>query len=93
MQKITPFLWYSNEAEAAAAFYASIFPDSRVTRVAAMPRLKDRFGRSWQIVPAVLGEMMADPDRARARRAADAMMKMVKLDIAALQAAHAGTPG
>jgi len=36
MQKITPFLWYSKEAEEAAAFYASIFPDSRVTRVTAM---------------------------------------------------------
>jgi predicted 3-demethylubiquinone-9 3-methyltransferase (glyoxalase superfamily) len=53
--------------------------------------LKDRFGLSWQIVPAVLGEMMADPDRAKAKRAADAMMKMVKLDVAALQAAYAGT--
>ena len=37
MQKITPFLWYSKEAEEAATFYASIFPDSRVTRVTAMP--------------------------------------------------------
>ena len=37
MQKITPFLWYSKEAEAAAAFYASIFPDSRVNRVTALP--------------------------------------------------------
>ena len=37
MQKITPFLWYSHEAEEAAAFYASIFPDSRVTRVVSMP--------------------------------------------------------
>src|ERR1700758_537434 len=37
MQKITPFLWYSKEAEEAAAFYASIFPDSRVTRVTALP--------------------------------------------------------
>lgn len=36
--------------------------------------------------------MMADRDRARARRVADAMMKMVKFDIAALQAAYAGTP-
>jgi predicted 3-demethylubiquinone-9 3-methyltransferase (glyoxalase superfamily) len=35
MQKITPFLWYSKEAEEAAAFYASIFPDSRVVRVTA----------------------------------------------------------
>jgi predicted 3-demethylubiquinone-9 3-methyltransferase (glyoxalase superfamily) len=37
IQKITPFLWYSNEAEEAAAFYAEIFPDSRVTRVTAVP--------------------------------------------------------
>ena len=37
IQKITPFLWYSNEAEEAAAFYADIFPDSRVIRVTAVP--------------------------------------------------------
>jgi predicted 3-demethylubiquinone-9 3-methyltransferase (glyoxalase superfamily) len=158
MQKITPFLWYSSQAEEAAAFYASVFPNSRVTRVVSLPSespsgppgsvkvvefvlfgqpfvamtagpldpfnhavsfsvgcenqaeidrywnalldggsaeqcgwLKDRFGLSWQIVPAVLGDMMADPDRAKAKRAADAMLKMVKLDIAALQAAYAGT--
>jgi predicted 3-demethylubiquinone-9 3-methyltransferase (glyoxalase superfamily) len=42
-------------------------------------------------VPGILGEMMGDPDRARAKRASDAMMKMVKLDIAALKAAFAGT--
>jgi predicted 3-demethylubiquinone-9 3-methyltransferase (glyoxalase superfamily) len=158
MQKITPFLWYSHQAEEAAAFYASIFPDSRVTRVVAMPSespsgppgsvkvvefvlfgqpfvamsagpldpfnhavsfvvncedqaeidrywnalldggsaeqcgwLKDRFGLSWQIVPAVLGEMMANPDRATAKRATDAMLEMIKIDIAALQAAYSGT--
>ena len=160
LQKITPFLWYSNEAEEAAAFYASIFPDSRVIRVTALPSespsgppgsvkivefvlfgqpfvamsagpldpfnhavlfvvncdnqaeidhywnalldggsaeqcgwLKDCFGLSWQIVPTILGEMMADPDQAKAKRAADAMLKMVKLDIAALRAAYLGTPG
>src|SRR6185437_16898040 len=49
--------------------------------------LKDRFGLSWQIVPTVLGKMMASPDRSRAKRASDAMMTMVKIDIAALQAA------
>jgi len=54
--------------------------------------LKDRFGLSWQIVPTVLGEMMGSPDRAAGKRAADAMMKMVKLDIAALQAAFQGRP-
>ena len=53
--------------------------------------LKDRFGVSWQIVPTVMGELMADPDRAKAKRAADAMLKMVKFDIAALKKAHAGT--
>ena len=157
-QKITPFLWYAKEAEEAAAFYASIFPDSRVIRVTSLPSespsgpagsvkivefvlfgqpftamsagpldpfnhavsfvvtcddqaeldrywnallkggspeqcgwLKDRFGLSWQIVPTVLGEMMGDPDRAKAKRASDAMMKMVKIDIAALQAAFAGS--
>ena len=158
MPKITPFLWYSSQAEEAAAFYASIFPDSRVNRVVSLPSdspsgppgsvkivdfvlfgqpftamsagpldpfnhavsfvvncetqaeidrywdallanggsaeqcgwLKDRFGLLWQIVPTVFPRMMADPDRARARRASDAMMKMVKFDIAALQAAFDG---
>jgi predicted 3-demethylubiquinone-9 3-methyltransferase (glyoxalase superfamily) len=52
--------------------------------------LKDRFGLSWQIVPTLLGKLMADPDEAKAERASDAMMKMVKIDIAALQAAHEG---
>jgi predicted 3-demethylubiquinone-9 3-methyltransferase (glyoxalase superfamily) len=158
MQKITPFLWYSTQAEEAAAFYASIFPDSRVERVVTLPSespsgppgsvkvvdfvlfgqrfaamtagpldpfnhavsfvvncenqaeidrywhalldggtpeqcgwLKDRFGLSWQIVPTVLGDMMADPDRAKAKRAADAMLKMVKIDIATLRAAYTGS--
>jgi len=157
MQKITPFLWYAKDAEEAAAFYASIFPDSRITRVTAMQSespsgppgsvkvvdfvlfgqpfvamtagpldpfnhavsfvvnckdqaevdrywnallqggspeacgwLKDRYGLSWQIVPTVLFEMMASPDKAKSKRASDAMMKMVKLDIAALQAAFDG---
>jgi predicted 3-demethylubiquinone-9 3-methyltransferase (glyoxalase superfamily) len=160
MQKITPFLWYSSAAEEAAAFYASIFPDSRVIRVTALPSespsgppgsvkivefalfgqpfiamtagpldpfnhavsfvvncddqaeldrywhalleggsaeqcgwLKDRFGLSWQIVPTVLDDMIAAPDRAGAKRASDALMKMVKIDIAALQAAFAGATG
>jgi predicted 3-demethylubiquinone-9 3-methyltransferase (glyoxalase superfamily) len=155
VQKITPHLWYAKEAEEAARFYASIFPDSRVDRVIPLPAdspagpagsvamveftlcgqafmaigagpldpfnhaisfvvscdsqaeidrywdallqggspeqcgwLRDKYGVAWQIVPAVLGDMMADPDRARARRAAEAMLKMVKLDIAGLQAAY-----
>ena len=156
--KIFTHLWYAREAEEAARFYASIFPESRVDRVttllsdtpsgpagsvkvvdftlfgqrfqaitagphhefndaislvvlcddqAELDRywngllqggraeqcgwLKDRYGVSWQIVPTALGEMMGSPDRARAKRASDAMMKMVKIDIAALKAAFAGT--
>ena len=158
MQKITPFLWYAREAEEAAAFYASLFPDSRVVRVVAMPSespsgppgsvkvvdfvlcgqaftamtagpldpfnhavsfvvncddqaeidkywnalldnggtaeqcgwLRDRYGLSWQIVPKLLAEMMSEPDRAKAKRVCDAMLKMVKIDIAALKAAYNG---
>ena len=154
--KIFPFLWYAKEAEEAAKFYASIFPDSRVDRVTAMQSespsgppgsvkvvdftlfgqrfqamtagphhdfndaislvvlcedqqeldrywnallqgggkpqacgwLIDRFGVRWQIVPEILEEMMADKDRARSRRASDAMLKMIKLDIATLEKAY-----
>ena len=47
-------------------------------------------GLSWQIVPKRLGELMADPDRAKARRVTEAMLKMGKLDIAGLEAAARG---
>jgi predicted 3-demethylubiquinone-9 3-methyltransferase (glyoxalase superfamily) len=50
----------------------------------------DKWGVRWQIVPTVLGEMMADPDKEKARRAADEMLKQVKLDIAKLEAAYRG---
>ena len=52
--------------------------------------LRDRYGVSWQIVPSVLPEMLADPDPAKAQRVMQAMLQMVKLDIAALKAAQAG---
>jgi predicted 3-demethylubiquinone-9 3-methyltransferase (glyoxalase superfamily) len=157
-QKIYTFLWYAKEAEEAAAFYCSIFPDSRVDRVTPMlsespsgppgsvkvvdftllgqrfqamtagPHhdfndaisitvacddqaeldrywnallqgggkevacgwLTDKFGLRWQIVPAALDEMMADKDKARSKRVTDAMLQMVKLDIAALEKAYRG---
>jgi predicted 3-demethylubiquinone-9 3-methyltransferase (glyoxalase superfamily) len=52
--------------------------------------LVDRFGVSWQVVPSVLPSFLGDPDPAKAKRALDAMLGMQKLDIAALQRAHAG---
>ncbi|HEV8120074.1 MAG TPA: VOC family protein [Candidatus Polarisedimenticolia bacterium] len=154
--KIFPFLWYAKEAEEAARFYASIFPDSHVERVtpllsespsgppgsvkvvdftllgqrfqamtagphhefndaismvvlcddqAELDRywnallqgggreqacgwLTDRYGLRWQIVPAVMEEMMRDPDPKRSRKATDAVLKMVKFDIATLEKAY-----
>lgn len=52
--------------------------------------LRDRWGLCWQIAPAGLAAMMKDPDRAKAERVANAMLQMVKLDIAELKAAAAG---
>lgn len=55
--------------------------------------LTDRYGVRWQIVPATIGRMLGDPDRERAGRVMNAMMQMVKLDIAALKAAYDGESG
>lgn len=154
--KIFTHLWYATEAEEAARFYASIFPDSRVDRVTALPSdtpsgpagsvkvvdftvlgrrfqaisagphhafndaisivvlcedqteldrywnalldgggqtqacgwIADRFGLRWQIVPARMDEMMSDPDTVRVKRVTDAMLKMIKIDIAILEQAY-----
>jgi predicted 3-demethylubiquinone-9 3-methyltransferase (glyoxalase superfamily) len=157
VSRIVPSLWYSEKAEEAAAFYASVLPNSRVDSATPLPSdtpsgpagsvkvveftlmgqpfiaisagpldafnhsvsflvecddqaeidrlwaalseggktercgwLKDRYGLYWQIAPAGLGHMMKDPDRARAKRVAEAMLKMVKLDIAGLKKAYEG---
>ena len=52
---------------------------------------KDRWGLSWQITPRALLDATTDPDRAAAKRAFEAMMKMEKIDIAVIEAARRGT--
>lgn len=50
--------------------------------------LKDKYGLSWQIIPAVLGEMMQDKDAGKAQRVMNALLQMDKLDIKTLQQAY-----
>lgn len=158
MDKISPCLWFDGQAEEAARFYTSLFPDSRIDNVdrsaadtpsgpegmvitvsftlggrsfiglnggddfkfseaismsidcedqAEVDRywaalienggepsvcgwLKDRFGLSWQVIPRQLPEMLASPDRAAAKRAMEAMLKMTKIEVAELERAFAG---
>ncbi len=52
--------------------------------------VRDRFGVSWQVQPAVLAELLADPDPAKAGRVLQAMLGMRKIDLAALRRAYAG---
>lgn len=52
--------------------------------------LRDRYGVPWQIVPGVLSRMLGDSDMAKAQRVMQAMLQMVKIDIAALQRAYDG---
>jgi predicted 3-demethylubiquinone-9 3-methyltransferase (glyoxalase superfamily) len=54
--------------------------------------VRDRWGLCWQITPKRLGELMRDPQPDKARRVAEAMLKMVKFDIAGLEAAARGKP-
>jgi predicted 3-demethylubiquinone-9 3-methyltransferase (glyoxalase superfamily) len=154
MQKISPFLWFDDQAEEAANFYVSIFKNSRVVSVshytegAPYPAgtvmgvtfvldgvefqalnggpqfsfteaisffvkaktqdeiddlwekltdggepgpcgwLKDKYGLSWQIVPPLLGELLADPDADKAGAVMRAMMEMGKIDIEGLRGAY-----
>lgn len=154
--KIFPHLWYARDAEEAARFYVSIFPDSRIDSITPLPSdspigspgsatvvdftlfgqrfqamsagphhefndaismvvlcsdqeeldrywaallkgggkeqacgwLIDRFGVRWQIVPAKLQDMLRDEDRSRSMRVMNALLKMVKIDIAELERAY-----
>jgi predicted 3-demethylubiquinone-9 3-methyltransferase (glyoxalase superfamily) len=153
MHKITPFLWFDNQAEEAVNFYTSIFRNSRIGSISrygdAGPGpagavmsvtfqldgqefmalnggpnfsftpaisffvncetqaevdelwekltaggeevqcgwLKDKFGLSWQIVPAGLGEMLSSQDAEKSQRAMQAMLQMKKIDIAQIKQA------
>jgi predicted 3-demethylubiquinone-9 3-methyltransferase (glyoxalase superfamily) len=53
--------------------------------------LKDKYGLSWQIVPAILGDLMSDADPAKVERVSAVVMRSVKLNIAELQMAYDGT--
>jgi predicted 3-demethylubiquinone-9 3-methyltransferase (glyoxalase superfamily) len=52
--------------------------------------LKDKYGLSWQIVPTILDELLADPDPEKAQRVMKSMLQMGKIDVAELQRAYAG---
>jgi len=52
--------------------------------------VKDKYGLWWQIIPTALGELMGDPDRAKAKRVTDAMLQMKKIDVAGLRRASEG---
>ena len=52
--------------------------------------LKDKYGVSWQVIPDGLVELISDSDPEKAKRATEAMLSMKKLDIAAIEKAHAG---
>jgi len=160
MQKITPCLWFDDQAEEAAKFYVSIFKNSKLGNIAryggagakasGKPKgavmtvtfvldgqefmalnggplfkfneaisfivncrtqkeidelweklseggderaqqcgwLKDRFGLSWQVVPAVLGRMMRDRDPGKSERVMEALLGMKKIYIAKLKRAY-----
>lgn len=53
--------------------------------------LKDKFGLSWQVTPAILNEMLKDENDEKTRRVMDAILQMKKLDLAAIQKAYIGT--
>ncbi|HVM59321.1 MAG TPA: VOC family protein [Verrucomicrobiae bacterium] len=160
MQKITPFLWFDDQAEEAVRFYASIFKRTKILTItrygdseaeaSGRPKgsvmtiefemegqrfvalnggphfrfteaisfvvncrtqaevdrywtklsvggepgqcgwLKDRYGLSWQIFPAILSEMLIDKDAARRERVMQALLRMRKLDIETLKRAYGG---
>ena len=87
-------IWYDGDAEEAARFYASVFPDSSVKAVHRAPGdyPAGKQGGVLTVEFTVLGIpcVGTDPDRAAAKRAFEAMMQMGKIDIATIEAARRG---
>lgn len=52
--------------------------------------LKDKYGLSWQVAPAVIPEMLMDPDTKKSERVMKALLQMKKFDLAAIERAYAG---
>jgi predicted 3-demethylubiquinone-9 3-methyltransferase (glyoxalase superfamily) len=162
IDKITPCLWFDNQAEEAARYYTGIFKNSKIGKISRYGEagkeihgrppgsvmtvefelegqkftalnggpvftfneaisfqiscetqqeidyywdrltkggdersqqcgwLKDKFGVSWQVVPAMLAELFSDPDREKTDRVMEALLPMKKLDIEALKRASQG---
>ena len=89
MTKNTICLWYNNDAEEAAHFYARTFPESRDTAVQQAPSDYPGGKAGWQITPRVLTEAMAAGGD-MAKRAFAAMKTMHKIDVAKIEAAIRG---
>lgn len=91
MQKITSFLWFDHQAEEAARFYTSNAMWEKLSAGGEIEQcgwLRDEYGVSWQIVPAVLPELLQG-DAAKTEKVMKALMQMKKLDIKALERAAA----
>jgi len=89
--KIFPSLWYTKDAEAAARLYASIFPNSRVDKVTSlMSESPSGPPGSVSVVNFTLfgQRFMSGGDPVRSKKVTDALLKMIKLDIATLEKAY-----
>lgn len=84
--RITPFLWFDGKAEVDRLWNAPIADGGAESRCG---WLKDKCGLSWQIIPVALPRYLQDPDRAKADRVMQAMMKMRRIEVADLDAAAA----
>lgn len=101
MVSITPNLWSDGNACEAVSFFVACADQAEVDHYwdallagGGQPSqcgwLKDRFGLSWQVIPTQMGDYLGGPDPESARRAMEAMMEMVKLDLNAMRVAYEG---